>query len=507
MSQVASLQEYANLLEELKERKSHESQTYEPLKVQDQFHKANTWCRLLFGGNRSGKSRGAAQEIYYWFASSHPDQPTPKRPRIWVLSAEYRTIFEGIWSHLKAVIPPWTIERVGSKIPGWDIPSFIEAKSGARIDFISAQGGADTRRKLQAAEIDLLAVDEEISGDLWTELQARLLTKGGRVIGSMTLIESEEWLLQLEAEAEAGSPDVSVFRLNTQDNQYNDAIAFKRFAGSLSQDEYEVRILGKSRRSRGLVYSKWCPLTIGSDDRPLKGCHVVKPFTIPRDWNKWCLLDTGHRTAAAIWIAISPKGYCFGYREMYLHFTDLPEIVSFIKKAESTATGSEEIDMRLVDPAAWKKHADGSIGAGEQLANNYDLYFAPATSRDKMGAIEAARFLLLPDIEGIPQFRVFETLENFIMERRKYRLKGDRGKRDADAPADRPIKRHDHLMNCFEYFATHLPDYVAPKVSTIEELAQKDDSEIVVGREEKWRIRKMRQRTPPAEYAEEGGGL
>jgi hypothetical protein len=461
------------------------------LPTQLDFHKDTAWCRLLFGGNRSGKSRGAAQEFFYWFSGTHPHQPTPKRPRIWILSAEYRTIYEGIWSHLKAVIPPWTIERVGSKIPGWDIPSFLEAKSGARIDFISAQGGMDTRRKLQAAEINVLGIDEEISSDLWIELQARLLTRGGKVVVSATLIESEEWLLQLENEAEAGSPDVAVFRLNTEDNQYNDQTALRRFVGSLSKDEYEVRIEGKSRRAKGLVYSGWCQLTIGSNSLPLPGCHEIKPFEIPKHWNRWCLLDTGFRVSAALYVAMCPKGFCYGYKEIYLHNTTLAEVVAEIKKTEADGA---EINLRLVDPAAWKHHADGSPGAAEQLATNYDLYFAPAISKDKMGAIEAARYLLLPGIEGIPRFRIFETLENFKMERRKYRLKGDRGKRDADAPADRPIKRHDHLMNCFEYFATHSPDYLAPHITTIDELATKADEEIDYpdDREFKWRLRKAR---------------
>lgn len=433
--------EYLELLEELNKRKKHASQTYNPLDNQPQqlaYHKDDAWCRLLFGGNRSGKSRGAAQEIYWFFSESHPYLTTPSAPRIWVLSAEYRTIFEGIWTHLKNVIPPWSIAKVGSKLPNWDIPSYITSKTGARIDFISAQGGEETRKRLQAAEIDLLAIDEEVGGELWIELQARLVTRGGKVIVSATLIESEDWLLDLEEQAKQGSTDVKIFRLDSRKNTFNNAAAMQRFMSNLSAEEQDVRIYGRSRKMSGLVYANWSDL------------NDIEPFPIPDGWTKAMCLDPGHRTAAALWIAINDRQQAIAYREMYLHNCELIDVANFIQEAEQ----GERIDFRYCDPAGFKHHDDGSVGVAIQMAQDYGIYFIPASSRNKDQNIEDVRRWLHKDLTGIPGFRIFNTLQNFKLERRKYRFPKDKGNRDRAEPRNLPIKRLDHLMNCWEYLAT-----------------------------------------------------
>jgi hypothetical protein len=422
----------------------------------------------LFGGNRSGKSRSSAQEIFWWFDQSHPYQQTPKSPRIWVLSVEYRTIYEGIWSHLKNVIPDWTIAKIGPKIPGWDIPTYVESKKGARIDFISAIGGDDTRRKLQSAEIDLLSIDEEVGGELWTELQMRLLTRGGRVVVSATLVESEDWLLNLEDEAESGAKEnlketgVSLFRLDTTLNKYNNQELLGRIFKNLSEEEKEVRIYGKRRRSVGLVYNSY-----NSD------IHEIAPFPIPPTWTRVMAFDPGWRIAAALWIAIGPENQKVAYREMYLANVSLGEIVKFIRASEGyifdadrkiwiESDNFENIDLRLIDPSAFRHLEDGSLGVGYQLSNDFDLNFASGYN-DKRTNVEDVRSWLDkrigPEGQKTPELMVFKTLEYFKKERSKYRLNPDKSKRDKDQATDRPLKKDDHLMNCLEYLASARPYY------------------------------------------------
>lgn len=434
--------EYLNLLEELKLRQSHPGIAYvpcaDPMCNQLAFHNSDAWCRLVFGGNRSGKSRAGAQEDYWWFTQTHPYLKTPKAPRIWVLSAEYRTIYEGVWSHLRNVIPHWDIAKTGPKVPNWDIPSYIESKSGARIDFISAQGGEETRKKIQAAEIDLLHVDEEVDGSLWIELQMRLVTRGGKVLVTATLIESEDWLLELEDKSLQGDPDVSITRLSTLHNIYNNQAAVARVVSHLSDEEKIVRIEGKRRKASGLIYANWNPLK-----------HEIDPIFIPDEWTKLMVFDPGFRTAAALWIAIDPKQYAIAYREMYLHNTTLSEIADFIKASEK----EETIQLRFIDPHAFDHGVDGSPGIGHRLLDDYKLLFQPGQN-DKMTNIEDVRRWLLPDLTGTPQFRIFNTLEHFKSERRQYRTKPASKSRDRDDSPDRPLKRKDHLMNCWEYAAT-----------------------------------------------------
>lgn len=495
-----TLHELVTIMEEIKARDEHVSVQYSPMPKQEEFHKSSSWCRLVFGGNRSGKSRAAAQEIYWWFTNTHPFQETPKKARIWCLSAEYRTLFEGIWTHLAAIVPPWELAKTGPKVPGWDLPTYIESKSGNRIDFISSHGNKDARKKVQAAEIDLLSVDEEVSGELWIELQFRLVSKAGKVVVSATLIESEDWLLDLESRGEQGDPRITIFRLDTKENKFNKQEVLDALMETLSEEEYEVRILGKSRKFSGLVYANFNS-NIGE-----KTSHVIEPFEIPENYNRFFIFDPGARTAAGLWIAMDRSLRAYIYREMYLKNASLAEVVQYIRRKEGwvyedsrwqLGPKTEVISSRLIDPHGFDRNADGSPSVGDRLSTDYDLQFIKGYN-NKLTNIEDVRsMLMLRRIDEKPGLLVFKTCEKFLWERRRYRLKGDDGNRNKDEPRDTPIKRDDHLMNCIEYFASQKYSYNPYIISlTIEEAADLPDDEIEYPKENlrefKWRLRKAR---------------
>lgn len=474
---MEQLQEYLNLLEELKKRQEHASITYSPLEKQKEFHSSNAWCRIITGGNRSGKSRAAAQEYHWWFTNTHPYIKTPEVPRIWILSAEYRTLYEGIWLHLKNTIPAWEIARIGPKVQSYDMPNFIESKSGSRIDFISGQAGEDTRRKLQSAEIDLIGIDEEVDGSFWDELQARLVTRGGKACISATLIEGKDWITELIDQAEQGDKEVFHVCLDTRENPHNNQAAVKRFISRLSDEERQVRVEGKVRKQSGLIYAFWKP-----------ELHEIDPFPIPSNWTKMMIFDPGFRVAAGLYIAIAPDNKKYGYREIYLNNCTLFEFVNelFISEGWEFKDGifhptpkAEVVNYRLIDPAAFKHHSDGSIGVGYTLANEYGLSFYPANN-DKRKNIEDVRRALMCDLDGTPNFRIFNNLQYFKMERKNYRIKPRKSHSRYDEPADRPIKRSDHLMNCIEYGLSANVDFIPEQTQQeyIHDLAQVPDDEI-----------------------------
>lgn len=457
------LTELAVLLEELKRRQKHQSNTYvpddHPQRNQKLFHQSKQRYRLLLGGNRSGKSRSSAQEIFWWVTNSHPFLKTPEKPRIWVLSTEYRTIFEGIWMHLKNVLPEWDIEKIGARIVGHDIPSFIETKKGGRIDFISAQGGDETRKKLQAAEIDLLVIDEEIPSHFWMELRMRLLTRGGKLVLSATLVESEDWILDLEDRFNSGDPNVLVVHLDTRFNKYNDAELLKELLGEMSDEEKEVRILGNRRGASGLIYTNWLEA-----NTPERVGNLLKPFPIPNTWPRIMCVDPGFRVFAGLWVAISPLNLGIAYREMYLKNTNLQEVVQFIRSAER----DESIRWRLIDSAAFRHYEDGSLAEGYKLNDDYGFDFIPCTTKDKKTNIDDVCRWLMPtrhtDSEGrvIPGFRIFDTLSNFRSERKRYKIAPDSPDGNRPSRPDKPIAKFNHLMNCVEYIASFRYEYERP---------------------------------------------
>ncbi len=439
-------QEY---IAEVERRASHPFNVYKPSTSKDHhqlsFHRSKAWCRMLFGGNKSGKSMAAAYEIASWLTNANRWQETPKAPiRLWLLSAEYRTLYEGVWHHLRECLPDWQVKRYGASIPGWAMPSLIQMNNGSQLDLISAEGGESARQRLQAASIHLLIIDEEISPLLWEELMMRLIQFGGRVILAGTLVRSEPWILDLEQKAMSGDKDHNLTRLDTSKNPHLDQRTLEIVQSSLSDEEKEVRIKGRSRRTSGLIFG-----TFGSE-------QVVEPFEIPKEWPRFFVCDPGYRVFACLWAALAPNKRVYAYRELYIRrHSGLSDIVAAIKAIEE---GQPEPEVRLIDPASYAHNQDGTEGIAITLATDYDLVCAPADNSVHAG-IEKCRKWLEPLLDGKPGFQVFRDMENFRSEISRYRIRQDTRDRDQHSRADEPLRRDDHLMSCLRYLAMYSPQW------------------------------------------------
>lgn len=449
------------LLSELRRRSEHEFHKYKPYGGQIEFHQSDKYVRCVFGGNQSGKSRCGAQEIAWWYTHTHPYLKTPDRPvTIWVTSTEYRTIKNGVYRHLNNIIPDWDIKDRGPKIQGFDINSYIKSPRGDTIEFISAKGADEARQKFQAAEVDLMCIDEEVENYIWDEVQARMLTSGGRIIFTATLVESYDWVVGLEKKGELKHRDTFLTRLSTLENPYVNQDQVKRLIGEdgWDADTQRYRIYGKSRRSSGLVYKTW-----GRH-------HVLDTFKIPIHWTKTNILDPGFRVCASLWFATTPKNQHICYRELYVREETVDNVAEEIKLLE----GSEIIDYRIIDDKYGSKLITGELGVLHRLAEYYNLYYSPAMKSKHYG-IECARGLLKDrqlegfneytlddgEIIAIPQRYHFFTFDNpnFYEEMGNYRIRPMKAMRNKNEPVDAPLKQHDHTCDCFRYFATSNVSY------------------------------------------------
>lgn len=469
------------VLREIKRRKDHPYYAYKPDDNVDGnqlgFHKGTTLYRLLFGANRSGKSRAVAQEIVWYLTGEHPYQPVPKECRIWLVSAAYRTIKEGVYAHVKNVLPMWMVADVGPMIQGgWDIPSYIRMKNGNELNFISGEGKEDARKKVQGAEIDILAVDEEIDGVLMEELLVRIGSRGGRVMVSATLLRSEQWCLDLEDRAALGDPDVQLFRLTAKravERGHLSAKVVKEWENTFSEENREVRIEGKSRRHQGLIYKEFSEK------------NVIDDQDIPADWTRYCAIDPGWRTCAVLWIAVSPSNKCFVYREHYWHGAKYREILDNIFAAEGyremqretllsadhpelgtkmekvwvfDENKTEEIQIHWIDPSAFGHEVSGELKIGHLLASE-GLTCAPARNDRELG-IELCRRSIMADWDGVPALRVFRSCANFLKEIRSYRVHQDTSGATQNEKPGLPPKKNDHLLDAWRYMALGGLEYV-----------------------------------------------
>ena len=463
----------SDLIQEFQKRASHAHNQYVPGDIpgwdQLSFHESTDRYRMVFGGNQSGKSYTAAYEIACWLRGRHPHRSIPSGPiQVWCISAEYATLEEDVYRHLlgsgdDSLLPEWEIKTIGPKVPQQNLPSYVEMKNGSLVRFKSAKG--DARQKFQAAAVDLISIDEEITRDGWDELQVRTLKTGGNFIISATLVESYDWITDLENKAESGTPGYFLTRLHTEANPHLHKETVEFLKTVLSEEELEIRYAGKSRRTTGLIYKNFS-----------KEKHVIEPFEIPDNYLRWQALDPGIRTFAGVWIALSPpptKAYV--YREMYEHNTPLYEIAVTIKTLEGFRlnkelseefehfvweerdnTGGivlravEHIVERFIDDKRHARLITGEEGVLEQLASRYGIMTTPA-DKDKRPGIEDVRYWLEHDLY------VFDTCENFIREMLRYRIRPLKttgsASRTQNDPIDEPVKQLDHLMDCIRYLA------------------------------------------------------
>lgn len=448
--------------EELHRRENHPGDVYlpdnDPEGDQLGFHQSNARIRLLFGGNQSGKSRGASQEAKWWVEESHPYLETPRAPKIYVLSADYRTLTEGIYRHLiggkknPGILHEWEIEKKGQMAAKTEIPAFLRFKNGAQIDFISGDGGEEARKKLQAAAVDLVLIDEEIQGILWKELMARRLSYGGKVVVSATLQRSEEWLLDLEQASITGDKNVHLTRLDTRRAVARGHVSkdiYDEMTSYLSEEDQHVMLRGGSRKRQGLVYPEFC------------ADHICEPFEIPKHWTRYCSIDPGRRTCAVVWAACGEDERVFVYREGYFHGIRYHDLARFIYESEGyhfnetqdlwvRGGASEAIRIRWIDPSAFFHTASGEAGVGTLLSSDYHLYTSPAQNNVHFG-IERVHQLLRRGLDDRPGLRVFNTCSNVIKEFGQYRWVEDRGSTWAHERKDQPVKRHDHAMDALRY--------------------------------------------------------
>jgi phage terminase large subunit len=87
--------------------------------------------------------------------------------------------------------------------------------------------------------------------------------------------------------------------------------------------------------------------------------HVIEPFEIPQEWDRYICIDYGLDMTAAYWIAVDFKGKCFVYRE--LHQEGL--IISDAARKIKAMTGQERISATYVPSDLMSRRQDSGKSA------------------------------------------------------------------------------------------------------------------------------------------------
>lgn len=316
-------------------------------------------------------------------------------------------------------------------VPGYEQPAVIWFKS---ID----QG----HRAFKGDQVRFVAISEEPEGDegrlVLDECMRACAATGGRVVLEMTPQLGFTWTYDdLFVDRKY---DCRLIDLGDSLNNYMvaDHASLVRWVSSLSEEEQSMRRFGRFTERKGLVYPAW---SRGTGERFGLG-HVCEPFEIPEDWPRVRVHDWGQTErngTACLWIAIGDNDTRYVYREYYL-----PGEPSFKVHARN---------LRLAEPKAERITASVADHEDEAIAACHaaGLSRIELADKDVEGGISRCSSSMLV-VGNRPRFKVFSTCRDFIREIESYRR--DPNKRDGA-----PIKRNDHLMDCWRYAENLLASY------------------------------------------------
>ena len=136
--------------------------------------------------------------------------------------------------------------------------------------------------------------------------------------------------------------------------------------------------------------------------------HVITPFEIPKSWRRYRTIDYGLDRLAVLWIAISPEGRSYVYRE----FCESGLTISAAAREihERTPTG-EEIYATLAPPDLWSRSQETGKSKAS-LFSDFGINFTK-TSNDRECGWLAIKELLADNGDGAG-LQIFSTAREII---------------------------------------------------------------------------------------------
>lgn len=226
----------------LKYAKSHEKQK--------QFFASDRHIRVLFWGNRVGKTEGCAQEVVRYALGEKDLVNLPVE--IWCACPSYDLQKETTQKKLEKYLPKHKIKHITYVKAGtW---GEVELIDGTKINFKSYEQG---REKFQGAGKRLIWFDEEPPHDIWEECTVR--AEAGiplDIIMSMTPIKGMTWVYD-ELFMQTNNKELFISEASWDDNPYLTERQKDLMGMNKSDEAIQVRKFGKFVQRVGLVCNWW----------------------------------------------------------------------------------------------------------------------------------------------------------------------------------------------------------------------------------------------------------
>ena len=171
---------------------------------------------------------------------------------------------------------------------------------------------------------------------------------------------------------------------------------------------YEKRLKAlPEREKKALLYGDWNIFEgqYFSEFNPT--LHVIEPFEIPRSWRKYRTIDYGLDRLCCLWIAVSPDGKSYVYREFCKSNLTISQAAAEIL---ARTPDGEDIYATLAPPDLWHRSQESGRSKAT-LFSEFGLNFT-RTSNDRECGWLAVKEMLIGGRSG--EIRFFKTCEEII---------------------------------------------------------------------------------------------
>lgn len=418
---------------------------YVPMPKQAQAHGLSAKYRGFVGGWGNGKTSWGCAEFFMSlmeFPRTNSIVARKTRPELksttWDMLVNGDTSQPNGWHGIpKEVIATYNKSDL-----------YIELRNGSKIWGLPL----DDPKKIENYNLGLFWIDqaEEIEEDIFLKFQGRLRQLKAPREGLLTWNPAgHNWLWRRFIKPDRPPEHQRIYQAieaTTYDNPNLPEDYLDQFSG-LPEAWIQRFVMGSHEVFVGQIFTDWDPEV-----------HVIQPFRIPREWERWLCIDPGIRHEGAIsWLARDSLGNAYYYRELLEANQPIEWWAAQIFRMEAAddyGGPDEEIARRLIGPEARiRSQTDGK--------SVVDLYhengiFPEFTDRDPGARISVITQYLRPrdghrnpftGVEPAPRLYVFDTCDWLKEYLPQYQWRPQRTNfAEEDAP-EKVRKKDDHNID------------------------------------------------------------
>jgi phage terminase large subunit-like protein len=413
---------------------------------------------VLRGGNRSGKTDSGAYVTAFRArqtldAIARLRKAEGKPTVIWCVGTTYEHCGNTMWTEkLRALIPDQYIKNVTWLNRGAGHPKMVRLHSGVDLVFKSADQG---RESMQAAGLFGVWVDEQVPGDIFSELRMRCIDNGALLWWTFTPLIPDP---NLEQAINDPPPMWRFYQIDMEDNRVSRGgyLADEEVDLALAQlkaqnpDEYETRKSGALMATEGLIFKNFRRQV---HVRP--AAEIADAIARPNIVFRGCGVDFGRTVPhCTLWGARDDNGRWYIYAQHYRAEWTIERHAEAMRSINDQF--GHEPDWHACDPGDGSKSSLGDeiVVSGRKYLRQNGFVVINAVKRWSE-SIRTIQRLLAPEIvsgtdgpvAGEPMLYISDECTDLAREIGMYRRVASTKISDRDGP----LKKDDHSVDALRY--------------------------------------------------------